>query len=295
MVMGKTNEESSAARLRDYLMGININNFHERLDVFWVRSKDVAEAIEIQKDYATGSSGDTANERYVFGPASTPPYDAQLLGTFGTDGDELILDGKMIVETCALEVFEYVSVFAPTYVSITSEDDEEKLKDLIDGFCRTGKLPKCFVNPLAIMELKTLLQVEAELGTFVVEGGITRVAITNPFIDHVLGTHKAAARFFAAGFIMSRLINDIGGNLQFDVPNRENLPEFFNSLLLARSAKGYLAMDIESGKVFSLGVDMYRAVVHEVNSAASELLKSEEIPESARKEALGLLQGKLGR
>lgn len=84
------------------------------------------------------------------------PSSARLVPTFGeigTDGDELVVDGQFVIETVSFSAAQNLKTTAPTYLSISTAEDIDALKESTALFATDGSLPDSLLRLNNVFEI----------------------------------------------------------------------------------------------------------------------------------------------
>lgn len=245
--MNKKDEQ----KLTQLLVGIDLNDINRRANIYWLQSSksSVSELRDIKH---------LDDEVYVFG--STHEEDAQLLGSFGSDGDELVFNGTLIVETCAYSAFPYIDVTGPIYLTFESDADCELLRQDLFNLHANGELPEAFSHPAVAIELAAFDPGNATLNRFVVsDDTVTPLAVPD-VVTRLQQETPHLCRYFQSAVIMAKRLQVPASDLRFDLPTNAQ-PSALSDLLFARQGEKYRCMNMRTGKIYQLGRDMYRAAI----------------------------------
>lgn len=246
-------------KLIQLLTGIDLNGAPDRepAPITWVKDPH----------HPTPPVGDEGAFTFGTGPTSS----AQLLGAYGSDGDELVLNGTLIVETCAYSVTPFIDITGPTYLSFESDDDQAMiLRDML-ALQTTGELPALFTHPAVVLELAGFAPDDVRVARHIIDDRGEQQVIP----DGVAAVAQQApdlARYFKAAVILAKKLSTLAQPVSFDLP--EVLPAGgLSDLLFARQGETYRCMNMGTGKVYSLGRAMYHAAMTVVRP--SHLLERE--------------------
>lgn len=262
------------ARIFQLLSGIDTTNSKERPRLAWVRSEVSPDRLQ---DYTVLFSGHSVDQPYI-----------QLLGDLGIEGDEAVFADGLIVETCSISGLPYMDILGPTYISFETEEDEEILRDILLEFGQTGVLPQYLYHGALVFELSgfapELFDVERSVIT---ENGEEPWPIPEAIV-RAREEFPTLSRQFVCAVIMMQRMRGAGSDFVFDLP-LESASEF-NDLLLARDGSNYRCMNMNSGRIFTLGYDMYRAVLSVTNPGLLADLPGAQLDDAVRSEACGELR-----
>ncbi|EEJ53717.1 hypothetical protein HMPREF0580_1953 [Mobiluncus mulieris ATCC 35239] len=265
--------------------GIDANNKERYGSIYWVKTFDLSSFEEL-------ATADT----FVFAPAMAPGVSATLLGSFGIEGDEAVFDDGLIVESCAFSSLPYLDVFAPTYLCFAEAADAESLRKNTRIFAETGQLPNSLLNPLVVFELADFIPGRSRLSRFTLDEEGIHPWTPNPIIATLQQENPSLSLHFAGAVLLSRLLKDYQGQLHFDLPqpplNSDGSTEL-QDLILARSENDFYCFNLDSGRVFSLGIDMYRAALTGFNPEILVEIPGDSLPEGLREDALATFKTKV--
>lgn len=262
-------------RVLQLLSGVDASYSNERPRLAWVRAEVSPECLG---NYTTLFSSIPIDRPYI-----------QLLGDLGNEGDEAVFDDGLIVETCSISGLPYMDIFGPTYVSFETKEDEKILRDIFLTFQETGILPPLVTHPAVVFELSGFAPELFDVERSIVSGSREEPWPISDAIVRIREEFPTLSRQFIYAVIMAKRMRDTGSEFVFDLP-LELLADEFNDLLLARSKSAYRCMNVNSGRVFSLGYDMYRLLLSIKNPRNLEQLPGVKLDDDVRREALERLR-----
>ncbi|MDO5034451.1 MAG: hypothetical protein Q4E01_03590 [Actinomycetaceae bacterium] len=266
-------ESTVQSRVLQLLSGVDSTYSKEEPRIAWIQTQNPSDL-------------DAADYTVVFSANPTGERNIQLLGDFGTEGDEAVFSDGLIVETCSLSGLPYMDILGPTYVSFETEDDALFLRELVQGFEEAGEIPSYLMHRAVVFELAGFAPEKFDVTrSIVTEDGEAPWPIP-PAIRMVRDEFPTVALQFAHAILMAQRMGS--DELVFDLPNME--VGDLEDLLLARTGSQYRCMNTKTGRIYSLGYDMYRAVLSIFNPERSELLPGEEMSDETREAAIASLR-----
>ena len=258
------------ARVLQLLSGVDAMYSKECPRLAWARSEVSPERLQ---SYTTVFTGISVEYPHI-----------QLLGELGKEGDEAVFGDGLIVETCSISGLPYLDIFGPTYVSLETDADEKVLRDIFLVFQKTGILPSFLYHHALVLELSgfapALFDVER---TIITDSGEELWRIPDAIV-RVREEFPTLSRQFACAIIMMQRMRDADAEFVFDL-SCESTADAFDDLLLARNGSNYRCMNVRNGRIFSLGYDMYRAVLSVKNPRNLKNLPGAELDDEVRREA----------
>ncbi|KGF02589.1 hypothetical protein [Actinomyces sp. S4-C9] len=267
-------ESTVQTRVLQLLSGVDTTFSEQRPKLAWMRS-DVP-ADDLQK-YTVLFSGTPLQQPYI-----------QLLGDLGTEGDEAVFADGLIVETCSISGLPYIDILGPTYVSFETGIDEEILRDILCEFGRHGRLPASLHDKALVFELAGFAPDAYDVErSIVTELGEEPWPIPDAIVKIREEFPKLSSQF-ASAMIMIRRMKDTGSEFVFDLPRHTG--KELDNLLLARDVSNYRCMNVHTGQIFSLGYDMYRAVLSRIDPHRLAELPGAELDDEVCEEAFADLR-----
>lgn len=284
-------DEFDLLKVAKLLFGVDMTNLEADEQLVWIKSI----AGETSRNSSLKQVSETA---FVFSAIPIDRPCLQLQGDLGIEGNEAIFGEGMIVETCSLTGIAYIEPLGLTYISIEqTEVDEQRLQELLSEFKETGKLPTCFTHPGTLFELAGFAP-----SRFAIKRTIIDEEGDKPWpIPYVIEKASAAdpefCRYFTGAVILARRVGDVESKLTFEIPeyisNEQTPPGRVENVILAHTETEYLCLNLNNGKVFSIGYDIYRAVLSVLSPTKYANLPGEPLQPVLIDQALDSLQGKL--
>lgn len=283
-------DEFDLLKVAKLLFGVDMTNLEADEQLVWIKST----AGETSRNSSLKQVSETA---FVFSAIPVDRPYLQLQGDLGIEGDEAVFGEGIIVETCSLTGIDYIEPLGLTYISIETEADEQRLQDLLAEFKETGKLAACFAHPGIVFELAGFSPEKfPNKRSFIDENGCHSWPIPE-IIMEIRETDPELCAYFVYAVMLSRKLGDMKSNFTFDLPERgdcaQNQQEDLENIILAHTGTEYRCMNTTNGKVFSIGYDMYRAVLSVLCPTKYATLPGEPLQPVLIDQALRSLQGKL--
>lgn len=283
-------DEFDLLKVAKLLSGVDMTNLEADEQLVWIKST----ASETSRNSSLKQVSETA---FVFSAIPIDRPYLQLLGDLGTEGDEAVFADGIIVETCSLSGINYIEILAPTYISFETKADEQQLQDLLAEFKETGKLATCFIHPGILFELAGFAPRRFTIKRTIIDEEGDKPWSIPPVIEKAGAADPELCRYFAGAVILSRRVGDAEARLTFEIPeyisNEQTPPGRVENVILARTDTEYLCLDLNTGKIFSIGYDMYRAILSVLRPTKYATLPGEPLQPELIDQALSSLQGKL--
>ena len=283
-------DEVDLLKVAKLLFGVDMTNLEADEQLVWIKST----AGETSRNSSLKQVSETA---FVF---SAMPIDRpylQLLGDLRTEGDEALFGEGMIIETCSLAGIDYIEPLGLAYISIETEADEQRLQELLTEFKETGKVAVCFIHPGILFELAGLSPTQFAIKRTVIDEKGDKPWPIPPVIEKARAVDPELCRYFTGAVILARRVGDIESKLTFEIPeyisNEQTPPGGVENVILAYTDPEYLCLDLNTGKIFSIGYDMYRAILSALCPTKYANLPGKPLKPEAIDQALDSLQGKL--
>lgn len=283
-------DEFDLLKVAKLLFGVDMTNLEADEQLVWIKST----AGETSRNSSLKQVSETA---FAFSAIPVDRPYLQLQGDLGIEEDEAVFADGIIVETCSLTGIDYIEIFAPTYISFETEADEKQLQELLSEFKETGKLAACFIHPGTLFELAGFAPRRFTIKRTIIDEEGDKPWPISPVIEKARAVDPEFCRYFAGAVIMSRRVGDAESKLTFEIPeyisNRQTPPGRVENVILAHTGTEYRCMNTTTGKVFSIGYDMYRAVLSVLRPTKYATLPGEPLQPELIDQALRSLQGKL--
>lgn len=121
------------------------------------------------------------------------PGSAKLVPTFGeigADGDELVVNGQLVIETVSFSSAQFLKTTGPTYLSFSTSEDIDALRESAAVFMTDGSIPDC------LLRLTNAYEIGGFLGACTCGRGLERNRLTvhrDGLSTSVIGRRLAAS------------------------------------------------------------------------------------------------------
>lgn len=174
-------------------------------------------------------------------------------GDLGRDGDQVFLNGELMMETIGYSTLPYLQIVGPTYVVVETGNDQETFARDCNRFAAEGVLPDYLTAPGIIIETGTVFGKRGNR-QFIREGKRSHVPFT-PQSILALADENLSMR----GFLLAIMLFHTSGS-QADLMFSPTSPQAEDAHLLlsydATMGRGN-AFNLRSGKMYQLSADAF--------------------------------------